>query len=175
MKTIVLRTTNNQYRVEIKTDLNTNAGAFTAMEFVGKDDAEVIAGMSLRELPNSFEGMKAFATANNLLMDIIDINEGTTTAVVNSVAAFSMTSTGALTGGNVGVAYNQPIVVEGGNGPFTFEVTTGALPSGLFLDPVNGTITGIPDTVENPTFEVTATDEFGGSVADNTLSIDIAA
>jgi len=61
MKTIVLRTSNNQYRVEIKTDLSTNAGAFTSMEFVGKDDSEVVAGMSLKELPTTFEAMKAFA------------------------------------------------------------------------------------------------------------------
>jgi len=175
MKTIVLRTSNNQYRVEIKTDLSTNAGAFTSMEFVGKDDSEVVAGMSLKELPTTFEAMKAFAESQNLLMDIIDINAGTNEAIVSSVTAFSMTSTGALAGGNDTVAYNQPIVVAGGNGPFTFEVTTGALPSGLFLDPVNGTITGIPDTVENPTFEVTCTDAFGGSVSDATLSIDIAA
>lgn len=175
MKTIVLRSTNNQFRVEIKTDLSKNEGAFTIMEFVGKDDSEVVAGMSLKELPSSFEGMKAFATSNNLLMDIIDINEGTNTAVVSSVTALAITSSGALTAGNDTVAYSETIAVEGGNGPLTFEVTDGSLPSGLSLQASTGTITGIPDTVENPTFEITATDAFGQSSVEAGLSIDIQA
>lgn len=175
MKTIVLKSTNNQYRVEIKTDLLTNSGAFTVMEIVGKSDAEVVAGMNIREVATSFEAVKAFAQTNNLLMDIIDVSKGTTTAVVNSVTALSMTSTGALAGGTDGTPYNQPIVVVGGNGPFTFEVTAGDLPSGLFLSAKTGKITGTPDTVENPTFTVTVTDAFGQTDNDATLSIDIEA
>jgi hypothetical protein len=87
--------------------------------------------------------------------------------------ALSMTSTGAQAAGATGTAYHEQIVVAGGYFPYTFAVTSGALPSGLYLDASTGYISGTPDTVENPTFEITATDAFGGSAADATLSINI--
>ena len=57
----------------------------------------------------------------------------------------------------------------------TFAVTSGALPSGLYLQPSTGIISGTPDTVENPTFEITVTDAFGQSNVEAGLSINITA
>ena len=174
MKTIVLFSTNLEFKVELKVDLFDNAEAFTIMSIEGRTDAEVRAGLDLQELPNSTTAIADYATAKNLLADIIDIDPAVATInLVASVTALSMTSTGALAGGNDTVAYHQPVVVAGGNSPFTFAVTTGAIPSGLFLDTTSGYISGTPDTVENPTFEVTVTDAFGQSDSDATLSIDI--
>ena len=46
-----------------------------------------------------------------------------------------------------GESYQEQIEVEGGNAPFTFEVTDGDLPSGLTLDTRSGYISGVPTTV----------------------------
>jgi hypothetical protein len=43
-----------------------------------------------------------------------------------------------------GVSYLEYIIVAGGKTPYTFSLTSGVLPSGLTLDPVNGIISGTP-------------------------------
>ena len=182
MKTIVLKNTSGTFFIELKVDLFDNSEAFTVMTIEGRSDIEDKAIANIQQLPSSISAMETYAIANGLLMDIVDIDPAV--ATINTVVAadltptgnvLAMTSTGALAGGNDTVAYSQPVVVVGGNGPLTFSVTTGALPSGLVLDTINGVIHGTPVTVENPTFEITAIDAFGQSDADATLSINIQA
>jgi hypothetical protein len=62
-----------------------------------------------------------------------------------------------LPSGTQGVAYNQTISASGGTGPYTFAVTSGALPSGLTLAS-SGALTGTPDATGSSNFTVTATD-----------------
>ncbi len=69
---------------------------------------------------------------------------------------------GALVGGTTGTPYNASIVASGGAGPYTYAVTSGALPHNLSLNVNTGAITGTPDTVGNATFTVTATDTATG-------------
>lgn len=64
---------------------------------------------------------------------------------------------GALPGATVGVAYNGAVSADGGIAPYSFAVTTGALPAGLTLAS-NGSLTGTPTTSGAFTFTVTATD-----------------
>ena len=54
----------------------------------------------------------------------------------------------------VGVAYSSAFTVSGGIAPFTFSVTSGALPPGLSLNSSTGAITGTPTT--QGTFSFTA-------------------
>ncbi len=69
---------------------------------------------------------------------------------------------GTLVGGTTGTPYNASIVASGGAGPYTYAVTSGALPHNLSLNVNTGAITGTPDTVGNATFTVTATDTATG-------------
>lgn len=56
------------------------------------------------------------------------------------------------------VAYSQTIVASGGTAPYTYAVTSGALPTGLILNAATGVISGTP-TVENTfNFTITAVD-----------------
>jgi hypothetical protein len=64
-----------------------------------------------------------------------------------------------LPNGAIGGAYGQTLTVTGGTPPFTFSVTSGALPAGLALGASSGTIGGVPTGPTGPsTFTVGVTD-----------------
>lgn len=66
--------------------------------------------------------------------------------------------------GVVGSAYELVLSPEGGDGSYLWSVSAGALPGGLTLGP-DGTISGVPSTVESASFTVTATSGDGQSAA----------
>ena len=53
-------------------------------------------------------------------------------------------TTTSLTGGQVGVAYSQTLAATGGTGAYTWQLTSGTLPSGLGLNAASGLISGTP-------------------------------
>ncbi|MEG0182733.1 MAG: putative Ig domain-containing protein [Stenotrophomonas sp.] len=61
-----------------------------------------------------------------------------------------------------GMAYSQTLSASGGNGGYTFSLTTGTLPSGISLSSA-GAVSGTPTTVGSYAFTVRATDGFGFS------------
>ena len=67
-------------------------------------------------------------------------------------------STTSLPAGTVGVAYVAQIGASGGTPPYTWNVLTGSLPSGLTLQPASGVISGTPTTPGNLLFTVQVTD-----------------
>lgn len=71
-------------------------------------------------------------------------------------------ATSTLADGAVGFAYSQTIQADGGTAPFTWAVGAGSVPSGTTLGGGSGTsatISGTPDTVENPAkFTIQVTD-----------------
>jgi hypothetical protein len=66
-----------------------------------------------------------------------------------------------LPDGIVGKNYNKNINAVGGQGPYTFVVSQGALPPGLTLDFDNGRLFGTPTAEGIFTFTITATDRNG--------------
>lgn len=150
--------------------------AFTIMSIEGKNDTEVIAGFDYKQLPTTLAGMKAFATAKNLLMDIVDIDPAV--AVINavsSVTALNITTTGAMAAATIGTNYHQKVVTEGGNGPLTFSKTAGSLPAGLLLDSKSGYITGIPTgSAGTSTFTINVIDAFGQTDTQASITITVA-
>ncbi|HYX19692.1 MAG TPA: Ig domain-containing protein, partial [Thermoanaerobaculia bacterium] len=62
-----------------------------------------------------------------------------------------------LPAGTQNTAYNQTLIASGGAPPYTYAVTTGALPSGLTLS-AGGTLSGTPTVQGTFPFTVTATD-----------------
>jgi len=62
-----------------------------------------------------------------------------------------------LASGTVGTTYNQTISASGGNAPYQFVISSGALPPGLSLSAI-GQLSGTPATTGSSTFTVTASD-----------------
>lgn len=63
-----------------------------------------------------------------------------------------------LPNGEVGVPYSYTLTAEGGTPPYSFAVSSGALPSGLSLNGATGVISGTPTTPQSMdavTFSVT--------------------
>ncbi len=84
------------------------------------------------------------------------------------VATFTTTcptiSLGALPNGNLGAAYAGSAIASGGTGPYTYAVTSGALPGGLSLTASGagaGNVGGTPTATGTFPFEITATDTSG--------------
>jgi hypothetical protein len=66
-----------------------------------------------------------------------------------------------LPNGLLGTAYNQTVTASGGTAPYTYTVTSGALPTGLSLNAGTGAITGTPMASGVFSFIITATDANG--------------
>ncbi len=67
-----------------------------------------------------------------------------------------------LPAATIGVAYSQIVSATGGAGPYTFAVTSGALPTGLLLDSATGAISGTPSAGGTFSFRITASSLAGG-------------
>ncbi len=66
-----------------------------------------------------------------------------------------------LPNGVVGTPYSQTVSAVGGTGPYTFTVSSGALPNGLTLNATTGVISGTPTAAGTFNFTITATDSNG--------------
>ncbi len=61
----------------------------------------------------------------------------------------------------LGTAYSTQLSASGGTAPYSYAITSGALPAGLSLSS-SGLLSGTPTAVENAGFTVTATDSSTG-------------
>lgn len=133
-------------------------------------------GLTLQGSTGVIQGTPTTATggASSITFQVNDSLGGTASGVVSFTinAAPSITTT-TLPGGEVGVAYSQPLATSGGTSPLVFSVTSGALPGGLTLDGSSGSISGSPTS--NGTFNFTATVmDAAGATASQALSIVVA-
>ena len=69
----------------------------------------------------------------------------------------TLSPTSPLPSGSVGAQYYQQITAGGGTVPYTYTLTSGTLPAGLFLTP-GGLLGGTPTTKSTSTFTITACD-----------------
>jgi len=102
--------------------------------------------------------------------------DASATLTVQAVPPLSITS-GSLPGGKVGTAYSTTLAATGGIAPYSWSVTSGALPPGLSLNASTGVISGTPTSAESNmtlTFQVTDSEKSAQSKT-STLSLSIAA
>ncbi|GEP45558.1 putative Ig domain-containing protein [Brevifollis gellanilyticus] len=82
-------------------------------------------------------------------------------------------SPSSLPGGTVAISYAQTVSASGGLAPYTFAVSSGALPAGLTLNTADGTLSGSPTTPQTQAFTLRATDA-NGCMATRAYSVIIA-
>jgi hypothetical protein len=80
--------------------------------------------------------------------------------------------TRSMSEGMLGFSYSQSIQITGGTSPYTWSITSGALPNGLLLNPSTGVISGTPTTPGTFSFTVQVKDATPQTTAIN-LSIKI--
>jgi uncharacterized repeat protein (TIGR02543 family) len=91
--------------------------------------------------------------------------------VAYGLLGFAIT-TSSLPPGVIGVAYSQTLSASGGQGAYTWSITSGSLPAGLSLDPSTGMISGTPTATGSSSFTVLATDANQATASKNlTLNI----
>lgn len=69
--------------------------------------------------------------------------------------------------GTVGFSYSLTLSASGGQSPYTWSLISGALPSGLSLNPSTGVLSGVPTASGTSNFTVQATDSSGPAVTGN--------
>lgn len=84
------------------------------------------------------------------------------TVTITVAAPTIVLSPASMPAGSVGGAYSAALAASGGAGPYTYQVTAGALPAGLALAP-GGTLSGTPTAAGSFNFTVRATDSSTGT------------
>lgn len=113
----------------------------------------------------TFSGTPAAATSGNITVQLSDAKGAVTSQVLAlTVVGGPVISPagGALTSGEAGASYSQPLNASGGSGGNSWSVASGALPDGLTLGG-GGTISGTPTASGPFNFSIKVTDSAGGS------------
>ena len=121
------------------------------------------AGLTLNASTGAITGTPSAAVASTpLTFMVTDSSSPALTqsaALALTVSAASLViSTSSLPNGQIGTAYSSTLAATGGVSPYTWSLTSGALPAGLTLNASTGAITGTPSAAvaSTPlTFKVT--------------------
>lgn len=117
------------------------------------------AGLSLDASSGVISGTPTTSGKSNFTVQVADSSTQMAKQQLSITIDPALTiTTTALAAGTVNVAYGATVEENYGTLPVSWSVSSGALPSGLSLDPSTGVISGTPTTVETSNFTLMVTD-----------------
>ena len=126
------------------------------------------AGLALNASTGAIGGTPTATGSSTFTVQAVDssANTGSRSYTINIGGAAALTlNPSALPNGMQGVAYSQTVTASGGNGAYTYTISSGALPAGLTLNAGTGVISGTPTGSGTSTFTVHALDSDGNAGA----------
>lgn len=119
-------------------------------------------GLTLNTSTGSISGIPTRIERPQFTIKLTDANNKITSRsyTVDIANPFFITSTN-LSRGMLGVAYSTLLSNSGGSGPYSFLITSGTLPSGLYISSSSGVISGTPSTSGSWQFTAQVADSFG--------------
>jgi len=117
-------------------------------------------GLTLNPTTGILSGTPTTAGTFSFVVALVDANGLTTfgSFTIAVTGALTITTTSPLPAGAVNQFYSEILAATGGFPPYTWALTTGALPTGMTLDPATGIISGTTTAAGTFNFVVTATD-----------------
>jgi hypothetical protein len=121
------------------------------------------AGLSLNAGTGVISGTPTSSTAQTFTLSATDANTCVATRpyTVTPVCPAITVNPTSLPAPTTGVAYSQTVSATGGTAPYTFAVSSGALPTGLSLNTSTGLISGTTGSTAATSFIIRATDLYG--------------
>ena len=106
------------------------------------------AGISLGAATGTLTGIPTAAGAVTFTIRASDCGDATNafdrTFSISIAPAPVLVVTATLAGGRVSLPYSSALVASGGSGAYRWSIVAGSLPAGVLLDPVTGSLSGIP-------------------------------
>jgi hypothetical protein len=116
-----------------------------------------------------FNGITDLKVGPDGLLYVVSFGDGAIYVIEPGTGPLSV-QVAALPGGEAGVAYNAGLGITGGTPPYTVDLISGSLPSGLAL--VAETIAGVPTIARNSRITLRITDHAGATITKRfTISI----
>ena len=118
-------------------------------------------GLSLNASTGEISGTTSAAGTFDFTVQASDSQGVPATATKDfsvTVTATLAVTTASLPNATVGAAYSQTLAAAGGTAPYSWAVTSGALPAGLSLNASSGLVSGTPTSIGTSNFTVTVTD-----------------
>ncbi|MBR0555667.1 autotransporter domain-containing protein [Ciceribacter sp. L1K23] len=150
-----------------------SANSLTVSMLFGLSDSESISGVSaashgttgFSQYAVTYRPNAGYSGPDSFTFTVTESESGlsdTATITITVAPPTLAISPTTLPDGTTTIAYEETLSAANGTAPYSYAVTSGALPSGLSLSPA-GVLSGTPTTAESRTFTVTATDVYGAT------------
>ena len=171
------------------TVMNTGTHRLTITSVVSSSSQFAVSGPALPLILHAGQGASFLVvfgpTSSGTFSGAISIQSTRSTSSLSTISlsgtglapsptnSLTLTTAASLPGGTVGTAYTTTLQASGGTTPYSWSISSGALPAGLTLAAASGTISGTPTAAGTFTFTAKVTDSTVPTAQTGTKSFSI--